>query len=444
MKTSIFRNILVSLMLTGAAACGGGGGGSSPPPDDGGGPPPPSGNVVSITTNASWVACQDGKGSTWNVLDPNNTGVNTFRCTVTDPAGEYGVAVALTRNATVAGGTVERRDVEILHGTVAEATTVNLVYEKLNIPMANITIDVTNSSSGFVNVAIDEIMPLTFTGDGTQNTTIEEGTWDLVGFEIDTGTGDVTGNIFLQRAVTVSDGQTYTVDFSQATIPSNTLTDHAFQVTASEGGVATLVTENYTVVPIMDTLGMTWTSLDSGLNSKDRYAFFAGHQVTDDSGNQYGYIWMRVATADPAVPNPGDIQIDLTTRPMVTVTSLDRNTVSWQAYMKHDASPPLRAYGLLLNQGDPELVNSITWDITMTVGWLGSNAAYTYTVPDLVNEAGLPGAYALDSTQATNANFSVTMFNVATYEMAASFDPIAFPDLVIETAEHTSLVAPAL
>lgn len=440
MNTATCKNLLITFSMLVFVACGGGGG-SNPPPG-GGGTPPPSGNVVSVTTNAEWIACQDGTNGAWEVLSSTNTATTVFQCTIADPDGYYGIAVAITR-PTDGGG--QQRNVDILQGRLSEAVELNLVYEDLiSNPTASITVSVSNANQGIVQqVAIDQHPPLSFNPSQTsQQVDIETGRWDIVGVEID-NQGDIVGNIYLQRAVDIADGNTYDVDFSQATIPSSALVPHAFVINASEGGTAFLLTENWTAVPAVDPVASTWSYLTQGLTDKDRYVFAAQHLQTGIAGEDRYYIWTRIAAAGSVTADPGDINVDLTAKSLLDITTLSLNGFSWGDYTPATGSPPLRAYGMVLGQ-NPDPGTTVTWDVTMTTGWL--NGSTTYTLPDLVNDAtsALPSEYRLDGALAADATASVIMFDVTPAEMARQLDPVGFSRLHLETSEWRESIVPQL
>ncbi len=430
MIVSVIRHLLICLSLATLAACGGGG--SEPGPTIGGGnpPPPTTPGAVTIHTDAGWVACQDGKNGTWTVLSTSNNTLTDFVCTINDANGEYGIAVA--------GMKGNKRIVKIIQATLNEVSYFNLDYPDVPATptMASVTLNVLNPTQSVQVASIGKqqivFSPLT---SNSQTVTLEAGTWDVAAVELD-AQRNITGNMYLQRSVSIQDGATIDIDFSQATIPSSALIDHAFNISPATNtdAKARLFLQNGTVIPLNRPGNAVWTFVDQGLGDQDRFWLWAEHRVLTASTKQY-VKREQIATAT-ARPGPGDINWDLSEIPFLEGTGLSTSRASWNAFTPPATAghPPLRLYDIYLTQ-KPASGEIREWNISLSTGWLGTATAYSYDIPVFVTVANLPTDYALLSGEMTEGVVAAIMVDMSIAEaaryIATRFD---VPHLVTESS----------
>ncbi len=427
------RLILTIVVLLNLAACGGGGsdpapttgGGTSPPP-----PPPPTANTVTIHTDAGWVACQDGKNGTWTILSSNNTTLTDFVCTIDDANGEYGIAVA--------GVTGNKRIVKIVQATLNEVSYFNLDYPDVPATpaMVSVTLNVLNTTQPVQVVSIgNQQIAFSSLTSGTQTVMLEAGTRDVAAVELD-AQQNITGNMYLQRSVSIQDGATIDIDFNNATIPSSALIDYAFNIAppTNTDAWAQLFLQNGTVIPLNRPGNPVWTFVNQGLSDQDRFWLWAEHRLVTASTKQYvRREQMATATTRPA---PGDINWDLTEIPFLEGTGLSTSGASWNAFTPPTTAghPPLRLYDIYLTQ-KPASGEVREWNISLSTGWLGTATAYSYTIPDFVMIASLPTDYALPSGEMTEGVVAAIMADISLAE-AARYLPSRFsiPNMVTESS----------
>ncbi len=426
------RLILTIVVLLNLTACGGGG--SDPAPTTGGGtsppPPPPTANAVTIHTDAGWIACQDGKNGTWSVLSSNNTTLTDFVCTIDDANGEYGIAVA--------GMKGNKRIVKVIQATLNEVSYFNLDYPDVPATptMVSVTLNVLNPTQSVQVVSIGK-QQIVFSPptSNSQTVMLEAGTRDVAAVELDTQQ-NITGNMYLQRSVSIQDGATIDIDFSNATIPSSALIDYAFNISPATNtdAKARLFLQNGTVIPLNRPGNAVWTFVDQGLGDQDRFWLWAEHRLVTASTKQY-VRREQIATATTR-PAPGDINWDLTEIPFLVGTGLSTSRASWNAFTPPVTAghPPLRIYDIYLTQ-KPASGEIREWNISLSTGWLGTATAYSYDIPDFVTVANLPTDYAPLSGEMTEGVVAAIMIDMSLAEagqyIATRFD---VPNMVIESS----------
>ncbi len=413
---------LAGLALTGmlGIVASGGGGGSSPDSEA---------RVLTIYSDADYIACQDGSSGAWQAIQTNSApGRHEYQCTIDDPDGKYGVMAAT--------GAGTRPEVWIIQATLGEASKVSMPFDT-TLPEASITFNVSNSTAGaditaFIGPEGDGI-PLA--GDGAHAAIAPAGYYDVLALQWDAG-GNLLDFIQLQRGVTISDGVVLNLDFSQGISTADVFTNaFSAQGRGISWAEAFLLTSNHTLVPVGDTQDAQWSGLPANdLLPGDRYLFMASDTVSGmDATQNYEYV----KTYNPASA-PGDMMVDMSGKTAMTASSLTLNGATWPAYVPAADSPPLRAYVLSLEQtGTP----SVAWDVIVSQAWLGQAGDYTYTLPATA-ALGLTTDFDFTTGVATDGMLGAVMFDVAAEAMMLVDDPIYLRDLHMETAAWVTRFTP--
>jgi len=316
--------------------------------------------TVVLTSEADWVAFQDGPSGSWTVVTPDGGTGTTYTLSVSDTDGRYGIA-------THRFSTLENAEsVRIVQGTRDDSTNVVLNDDVLG------TIDATISnytgSSGEVSTKVSSML---ISVNGLYNLEANEGIQDVIAVERD------ASSVFLggvsARGLSVSAGGTIAapLDFSSIELTKNTTQTFTVTGTGAVGAVS-LHTANGTSALVSES-GSNYAYLN-GTISSDMYLFQAASASTGKTMSEY-YA---------ASSNPGNRTADLTTMNGLTGASMNFSGLSGLGYTVSSSSPPLWGYIVLASQ--TRTPNNVRHRIYITSNWLGTNT--TYSRPSF---SGLPG-----------------------------------------------------
>ena len=85
------------------------------------------------------------------------------------------------------------------------------------------------------------------------------------------------------------------------------------------------------------------------------------------------------------INNPSDIEyMNVLPSSSWSTPTISNNVISWNSYDSGITGQSIRVYTANLMNGD----GTISWEITNSIGWLGSSSSYTYQIPDLTGLTG--------------------------------------------------------
>ena len=333
----------------GNGVIGGGGGGGQGPAGPG---------TVTLTTDATWVAFQDGPSGAWTVATPDTMGGTVYTLDVTDSDGKFGIAayafvassdmyttkiVQATRDDTIDLNMSVKRQTGTLSGTISNMSASN----ESAISSKGVAAAVLSNGAGY------NIAPM-------------EGARDVIGVEKDANGDFVRG--LLQRNYLLTPGGSFTVnvDFS-----SPNLTASAWQTFSAIGATPSvlLYTPTLASAGISDKVGTVngqTTTKDypflSGTESGDLYYFQAS-----TTGKSYG-SWASASS------NPGDKSVDLSTLAAFTAFSMDYTDITGLQYTPASGYPELHAF--FISGLQSLFATDVNWQIILSKNWLGSATSY--------------------------------------------------------------------
>lgn len=335
--------ILLSLVTVGLFGCGSDDSNTSN-----------AGSVI-LTSEADWVAFQDGPGGVWRVVTPDGGSGTTYTLVVSDADGRYGIATQLFST------TINAEFIKIIQATRNDATTLSLGMDD-----TRGTIDATISNfagnSGIVSTAGYGVLVTT---NKTYNLTAYKGTQDAIATEKDAFSVFLSG--VSSRDLSVLTTVATALDFDSNDLSKNTT--QTFTVTGGTGSVA-LYTANGASAPVSES-GSDYAYLN-GTISSDMYFFQA--MTTGKTLSEYY----------SASSNPGDRTANPTLMNTLSGVAMNYSGLSGLSYTASASSPPMFGYRVYANQN--RTPQNVSYYMFISSNWLGTDT--TYSRPSF---SGLPG-----------------------------------------------------
>lgn len=313
--------------------------------------------TVILTSEADWVAFQDGPSGSWTVVAPDGGSGTTYTLDVTDTDGRYGIATH--RFSTP----LNAEWMKIIQATRDDATNVTLGMDDTR---GTINATVSNFAGSSGSVGTKGYTSLV-TGDGLFPLTAYTGTRDVITVEKNASSEFLRG--VSSRSLSVSAGGTTATTLDYSGFDLSKTTTQTFTVTGGSGSVA-----------LHTATGTTAGVSESGNN----YAYLNG-PIPGDM-----YFFQVLATGKglsefySASSNPGNRTADPTLINSLTGVTMDYSGLSGLSYTPAASSPVMHSFNVTASQN--RTPQKVSYFMTLTKNWLGSDT--TYSRPSF---SGLPG-----------------------------------------------------
>jgi hypothetical protein len=356
----------------------------------GGGSSTPVTGKVTLTTDADWVAFQDGPNGKWKQKSPDSTGGRIYTLKVTDANGLYGIAVHRFNSS---GNSVLR----VVQATLSDWTSVSLALA--DDAVGNINATVSGLTTGDTATVQANGAPKIYSSDTTQSLIAWTGANDVVAIEQDSS-GQFVGGVVNRNVTVGATAVASSVDLSAPTLTANLAHTYTSSASGANAGVD-LLTANGALGQLSDGAGNYVTV--NGAASTDLYRFFA-----------YGpssYVGRYFATST----DPGDQTIDPSTIAPFYGT-MDASGMSGLDYVPAASSPALSLY-----EFEPYQFRSpynVQLYYVLTPAWLGTNT--TYTRPDFSSVSGFDTGWDLAAGVSVNGMSFAMMDTLGTSGMNLS------------------------